>query len=219
MDIANITAPPITSWAVQRNLWLPFGLSIVLYGLLFAIIWIMPALNETNTPLSVHTTEQNEYLLNRHDRSMESPAQSDMPTHDKHVNSWIHTYQSLLSITANRSILVLLLCSFLKRVGFYSETFFLQYASERFKLTYGETAAFASAQSFGALLTIGAVLPLCSRLLQTRLRSSQMVDLVLVRANLSILVVAYCSIQWAWSIPLFIIGMYAENMVPLNQLG
>ncbi|UKZ61399.1 uncharacterized protein TrAtP1_002664 [Trichoderma atroviride] len=212
MDIANITAPPVTSWALRRNLWLPFGLSIVLYGLLFATIWTIPVLNEMPTPSSVRTTEENEPLLNGQNRLTESPTESDIPTYNKHISSWTHTCQSLLGITTNRNILILMLCSFLKRVGFYSETFFLQYASERFNLTYGETATFTSAQSLGALLTIGAVLPLCSRLLQNHLRSSQMVDLVLVRANLGILVVAYCSIRWAWSIPLFIIELFFCGM-------
>ncbi len=207
MDIANIVAPPLTSLALRRNLWLPFGLSIILYGLLLATIWTIPPLNETPTRLSVHTAEENEPLLSGQNRLTESPGQCDMPTYNTHINSWTHTRQSLLSIATNQSILILLLCSFLKRVGFYSETFFIQYASEKFNLTYGETASFTSAQSLGALLTIGAVLPLCSRILQTRLGSSQIADLVLVRANLTILAAAYCSIQWAWSIPLFIIGM------------
>ncbi|KAL7781932.1 major facilitator superfamily domain-containing protein [Trichoderma afarasin] len=208
MDIANIVAPPLTSLALWRNLWLPFGLSIILYGLLLATIWTIPPLNETPTPLSVHTAEENEPLLSGQNRLTESPGQCDMPTYNMHINSWTHTRQSLLSIATNQSILILLLCSFLKRVGFYSETFFIQYASEKFNLTYGETASFTSAQSFGALLTIGAVLPLCSRILQTRLGSSQIADLVLVRANLTILAAAYCSIQWAWSIPLFIIELF-----------
>ncbi|KAL6820103.1 major facilitator superfamily domain-containing protein [Trichoderma sp. SZMC 28015] len=156
----------------------------------------------------VHTAEENEPLLSGQNRLTESPGQCDMPTYNTHINSWTHTRQGLLSIATNQSILILLLCSFLKRVGFYSETFFIQYASEKFNLTYGETASFTSAQSLGALLTIGAVLPLCSRILQTRLGSSQIADLVLVKANLTILAAAYCSIQWAWSIPLFIIELF-----------
>jgi hypothetical protein len=195
MYIANITAPPVTSWALRRNLWLPFGLSIVLYGLLFATIWTMPALLEAPMPSAVYTTEENEPLLNGQNRITESPAQSDMSTSDKHVSSWTHTWRGLLGIITNRSIRILLLCSFLERVGFYSETFFIQYASEKFNLTYGETAPFTSAQSLGALLTVGAVLPLCWRLLRVRLRSPQIVDLVLFRASLGILIVAYCSVQ------------------------
>lgn len=107
-------------------------------------------------------------------------------------NSWNETFTLLM--TADLSIV--LFCFFAKRIGFTSDIFFPQYASERFHLTLRKTPWFPWAQSCGSSLMLDLGLPLITSQLQRRRVPPKKIDLTVINFSLFVLTAGFF---FAWS--------------------
>ena len=102
-------------------------------------------------------------------------------------------------MTADLSIV--LFCFFAKRIGFTSDIFFPQYASERFHLILRKTPWFLWAQSFGSSLMQGLALPLITSQLQRQRLPPRKIDLTVIYFSLAILTAGFF-FAWRVSIPI-----------------
>lgn len=203
MDIANAAATALESWTLSSSLWLPFQLAAALSALILVLVWILPESRQQEfkpTPsidrgelaalLEEVPATENSHSNRRHDHGI-----SKAPR--------LHKLQVLLS---NHEVSIILVCSFLKRTAFFSETFIVQYASEKWRLVHSQAVWFNVMQPAGAIFALGLVLPLSTNYLQTRLRSPRAVDLLTIRVNLGLLVAAYSTLWWSSTIPVFAAG-------------
>jgi hypothetical protein len=52
MDVANVSASPIVFWALERNLWLPFQLSALLWLMVSVLVLAIPATHALATQIT-----------------------------------------------------------------------------------------------------------------------------------------------------------------------
>ncbi|KAK4221669.1 major facilitator superfamily domain-containing protein [Podospora fimiseda] len=187
MAIANLTAPILESWALARGLQLPFTLATVLFAVLLVAIWASPE-SRSSSPIQVTTSS---IMI----ESEEEPLLQDS-VHEPALGA----VGKLSWMIRSPRIVIFLVCTFLKRTGFFSESFFTQFASEKYQLQYQQTVWLSSAQAFGAALALGLVLPVTTRYLQQRNSSAWKIDMQLARVSFIILTFGYTSVWYSWSI-------------------
>ena len=181
------------------SLWLPFGLAVFIYFLMGLLVCFvketksevfntshLPNPQEDSEPLLTTSTE----IDNQHQET-QSPILYE-PSHDRHP--WRETFRLLIS----PDLSLVLFCFFAKRIGFTSEIFFSQYASEKFHLILRQTPWFPWAQAFGSALMLGLGLPLFTSQLQRRNLSTRRIDLLVIYFSLFILTVGFFA---AWRAP------------------
>ncbi|KAK0645420.1 major facilitator superfamily domain-containing protein [Cercophora newfieldiana] len=220
MDLANVSAPSVESWALGLSLGTPFALATGLFVPVFVAIWATP---ESRTGLSKHLHqpthrddgEQTALLHGSIDTRGDTPLSPTLvarsgtaspPKQDR--DSWRQALTKLTRLAKSKSILILFACSFLKRTAFFSETFFVQYASEKYRLPYQQVAWFNGVQAAGAILALGVLLPLTTHYLQRRTSSIWVIDRLLARSSLAVLVLGYTFVWLFGTIPLFAAALF-----------
>lgn len=213
MNVANILAPPIVAWALAKSLWLPFGIASVMHIAMMLIICIMAeshSLSSRSRHQLLPVQDATEPLL----QSTQGPSSSQ--THNPNQEFDMRSSSSLAQPTAwtnmkellcRRGIPILMVCTFLKRIGFLTEGFFPQYATQAFRLHLGRTAWFYEAQSLGAILGQLVGLPMITNFLSHGPRSQRSTDIIILRIGLSILVLSYLGTWAATEVVVFGLGM------------
>ncbi|ERS95530.1 hypothetical protein HMPREF1624_08046 [Sporothrix schenckii ATCC 58251] len=198
MSIANVTAPPFASWTLSVNLWLPFWLSGACFCVVFANIIVIPDTRRVFKAGNGPPESQallNEESLRRDVLDPQPGVLLDENATDcpgaQWYDRWRGPVHKILQLTKSRTVVIFLLCSVLRKTAIFSENFFVQYTSERFKLRYSQTAWFEGLQAAGAMLSLGAILPGAAHHLQRRLGSPWKVDLTIMRISLAVMALAY----------------------------
>ena len=120
-------------------------------------------------------------------------------------------WQETRKLLVSPNLSILFFCFFAKRVGFTSEIFFPQYASERFHLNLRDTPWFAWAQAFGSTLALGCVLPLLTSSLRRRGIVTRKIDQSIIYGSLLILTVGFFAVWRAAGLLLFGAGQFGRS--------
>lgn len=195
---------------MTRSLWLPFGLGLSAYGLIYLVVLIMQETHsipdksptiETVSPLadiSDETSPTEPLLLNTEGSSHSTVA--DVQASDRGAETQaLATKTKFSDMLANPNVVVCFVELFLRRAAFMSENYFYQYASERFELQLRQTPLFRLAQALGSLLANGLGLPIISAQLRGIGFSSMCTDLCMLRLSLLILTTGFFAIGAAKS--------------------
>lgn len=216
-SLANITAPPLVALTLAQSVWLPFYISGAIYLAMPLLVWILPDTRSRKaiygnvdgySTQSLLVPEENLITSQSNDNS-QSQAE---PSNER--GSWIEA----LRLFKSRNLFILLLVTFLKRVAFLSEFFFAQYASERFHLDYSETPWFSWAQSLGAVLSMGIMVPTLILYLRRWRVMPRYIDLSMIIMNFVILIAGFCLV-WKAPVPLLLAAGGSRLYSLLGQSG
>ena len=212
---------------MARSMWLPFALALALYlamGLLMCTVQetgesctstsASPKSQDSVEPLLATTPEDTEPLLSTTPEATSEEQGLQRPEVDEVINThnpWKETFKLLM--TANLSIV--LFCFFAKRIGFTSNIFFPQYASERFHLILQKTPWFRWIESSGSSLVLGLALPLITSQLQRQRVPPRRIDLTVIYSSLSVLTAGYFS-AWRASNPT---AFGAGKLIPMDIMS
>lgn len=213
MDIANLTAPPVVAWSLGQSIWLPFYLSGGLFVILLLIACVLPNTGIHRTVLDAKDLRSPEEEALLPDSALyvdihSSGCVSDEPRAGCKTLSWQGTLQKVRALFSDTSVSLLLACSFLKQTAFFSESYFVQYASETYQLPYNKAAWFIGFQATGAIVALGLILPAAASSLQQILPSQWEVDLFITRISLTVLICAYASVCMSPTGVVYAIGTY-----------
>ena len=216
--LSEITAPPLEAFTMAISLWLSFALATLIFITAFFLIWTLPETKPTYpgfvTASSASEGPQSLPTLNMEVTDIDSRrissdnASGSQPllTSSGDINNPYGTNEQnfmqvpeygsnpgkeMLALLRTPSLLIVLLCLLAKRVGFTSEIFFVQYASERFHLILRQTPWFEWAKAIGSFLALGFALPLITSYLGYWKFSAKSIDLGIVRGNLMILTAGF----------------------------
>ena len=224
MDVANVLAPPVESWTLGMSLGSPFTLASGIFATLFVAIWATP---ESRTESSRHfaseaannNEERTTLLQGSSDTSPSTTAIAVDGTAlpNQQQDSWRESMAKLAQLARSRNILILFACSFLKRIALFSETFFVQYASEKYRLPYRWAAWFNGVQAAGAIVALGVLLPLATHYLQRHINRTWVVDRLLAQLSLVVLVLGYASVWFSGNVVLFAAGKFHHRRAFLTE--
>lgn len=217
-DISRCVAPPFEAWAMAHSLWLPFGLGLSAYGLIYVVALTMKEtlvrLDSSSTIDTVFSSatisdevSTSEPLLLNTEASHSTVA--DVPASNEGAETQSLPAKTKFSdMLANRNAVVCFVELFLRRVAFMSENYFYQYASERFQLPLRQTPWFRLSQALGSLLANGLGLPIISAQLRGIGISSMRTNLYMLRLSLLILTTGFLTIGAAKSARTFGLCMF-----------
>ncbi|KAK4176446.1 hypothetical protein QBC36DRAFT_311069 [Triangularia setosa] len=195
MDVTNITVPPVASWSLSRSLWLPFGLPACLFVLLLCGILAIPEFRaqkseELATSDAPGGRESESLLRGSSDNplSSESPVPVPISQESEYHNSWCGLASKLSRRTQHWTLFVLFACSLVERIAFFSENFFVQFASERYTMPYKDMTWFLGIEAMGATVALGLLLPASTYYHRRHLPSTWAVDLRLTQASVGVLI-------------------------------
>jgi len=206
---------------MARSLWLPFGLGLSAYGLIYVVVFTMqethnmpdnsPTIDSVSPSADISDEfSPTEHLLLNSEGSHSTVA--DVQASDEEAETQALAAKTKFSdMLANRNVMVCFVELFLRRVAFMSENYFYQYASERFELQLRQTPLFRLAQALGSLLANGLGLPIISAQLRGIGVSSMCTDLYMLRLSLLVLTTGFFAIGAAKSPRSFGLCMYNLN--------
>lgn len=180
-------------------MWLPFVLAVFLYFLMGSLTCTIKETKPEVVTISrlPNTQEESDPLLTRPadvDDEHQEPQNPLSYESSQTCQPWRETFRLLMA----QDLSIVLFCFFAKRIGFTSEIFFPQYASERFHLILRQTPWFPWAQAFGSALMLGLALPLFTSQLQRRNMPNRRIDLIVIYFSLFILMAGFFA---AWRAP------------------
>ena len=239
--LSEITAPPLEAFTMAISLWLSFALATLIFIIVFFLIWTLPETKPTypgftaansasegpqSLPaLNMEVSDINSRRISCDNSSMSQPLLTSSGDTNSPYGTTEHKFmqvpeygsnpwKEMLALLRTPSLLIVLLCLLAKRVGFTSEIFFAQYASERFHLILRQTPWFEWAKAIGSFLALGFALPLITSYLGYWNFSARRIDLGIVGGNLMILAAGFFVMGTA-SVPL----LYGAGTFALNRLN
>jgi hypothetical protein len=195
---------------MARSLWLPFGLGLSAYGLIYVVVLTMQETHSiTDNSPTIDTVSPSadipdefsptEPLLLSSEGSSHSTVANVQASDEGAETQALAAKTKFSDMLANRNVVVCFVELFLRRVAFMSENYFYQYASERFGLQLRQTPLFRLAQALGSLLANGLGLPIISAQLRGIGVSSMCTDLYMLRLSLLVLTTGFLAIGAAKS--------------------
>ena len=185
-----------------RSMWLPFALALALYLVMGLLMGIVQETRKscTSTPTSPRSLDSDEPLLPTTPEATFEQQGLQRPELDEVIDG-CNTWKETVTLLMTADLSIVLFCFFAKRIGFTSDIFFPQYASERFHLILRKTPWFLWAQSFGSSLMQGLALPLITSQLQRQRLPPRKIDLTVIYFSLAILTAGFF-FAWRASIPI-----------------
>ncbi|KUJ16722.1 MFS general substrate transporter [Mollisia scopiformis] len=205
--LGNLSAPPIEAWTIPVSVWLPFCITLALYLLVLVTIWfLVPPKVKQRIPIKNQPSPDSSVTQNLLGRPCDGTLPESEENHAFAIPSASTMWEEVWELLKNKTIAMLLFVTFAKRIGFLSEAFFPQYASEFFHMLYSQTPWFSWANYAGSMLSQGVLLPqLTSWLLRQSLEQIS-IDVGLIEMNLGLLSIGYAAVWLAFSPVLFGIG-------------
>ena len=204
-SISQITAPLLEAWMMAINLWLSFAISVIIYFAISALIWSIPDMKNYNIGLQQDPprSDSEAPLISESPRqSLEYGRLEEAPV-PKAAAYGSQPWKETMELVMSRNSFIMLFCFFLKRLGFTSDAFFPQYASERFHLVLRQTPWFKWTQALGSTLMLGIVLPSVTVFTRRRGIAPRSTDLIIISCSLLVLITAYFMISQASAVGVF----------------
>lgn len=202
--IAGLLGYPISSVLMEYQLWAPFSLAAVIFVMKYILLWYTP---ETSPYLTSQTAQAYDDI-NMEINDAGHPAQSPFTTpFSSALKQWcdglisrVRT-SSLWTFFSHRGLNIVFGCFIVKRIGFASESFVSQYASEILHQNLSETFWLRSLGYLGMLLVYTMFLPLFSRTIESPEK-----DIWVVRGSLADLMIGFCMLWLGHSLFSLCIG-------------
>jgi len=183
--LISLFAPPVGVWLTNKNIWLPFGLAILLDLACYPFMFAVP---ETWRPdhTCPHSEPSREALL--------SEVQEPSPD----AESGKYPLSTAIALFKDPNLRLCFIFFFLRTLALCNPTLIMQHASRVLGSELGETAWLLVIKSGISFLTTALVLPtLTSYLLEDGKVLPRRLDAMVVRTSLGILALGYLCIAEA----------------------
>ena len=217
----RLTAPPIAGALMNRNLYIPFWISISTYfaSLLIAFIMNEPDhKNDRQQYMAISGQEYNTFVLEEtvpDPTAITSPALAPTNSQFLKIPKLVKLYIQQIAILFHSPASHFCLAAFfVKRIAFASESFVFQYASEKFLWPLHQTTYLRVATASGAIFATLIACPASFSILSRRGFATHKLDLSTVRISLTIVSLSFFCAWKANSGLMLALGMLLQE-VPL----
>lgn len=191
--IAGLLGYPISSVLMEYRLWAPFSLAAVVFVVKYIVLWYTPETSPYLTGQIAQAYDESNMEINETGYLTQPP--STISSNSAFKQWWdgliskIRT-SSLWTFFRHRGLNIVFGCFIVKRIGFASESFASQYASEILYKKLSETFWLRALGHLGMLLVFSIFLPLFTRTMESPEK-----EIWVVRGSLADLIIGFC-ILW-----------------------
>ena len=210
-------APGIASFSMGRSLWLPFGLAGLIWVAAICLVGSLPLsedaqLSARASYVSSNSDEQDETSRRTvHDgEDADSPRRRLLGVTQDTIPCSQHALRASLALIFTPRLGTALFVFFLKKIGFGSEFFLFQYASEKFGLQLENTAWLRMTQAGASSFTNLVANPLFTARLIMLGNAAPTTALYIIRYSLTILMLGFLLCWWAQKLWILMTGMLPE---------
>ncbi|OAA55693.1 Major facilitator superfamily domain, general substrate transporter [Cordyceps fumosorosea ARSEF 2679] len=203
---SEVIAPPIASYFIDSNPWIPVVIGVCCNGLAVLLASCLP---ETLPP----KTKQTETINDAHDAPGEDRLEPiDGTAKDGSFKSTIKHMLQLLQYIRGQRALLLLVCVFaVSDFARRSMQFLVQYASVRYRMTLGQANYLLAWRAMVAIALHMTIMPATDKFVQSKLRMPpRKKDLTLARISICLYTAGFVALAFAPTVVTVIFGYRAQ---------
>lgn len=201
---AEVVAPPIASYFIDSNPWVPAVIGVCCNGLTIFVACCLP---ETLSKKQAEGISAGSTAEGAHTRTGEA-------TKDGSFKSTVkHTLQVVQDIRSQRPLLLLSGVFMVSDFARKSMQFLVQYASVRYQLTLGRANFLLMWRATAAIILHMTILPATDKFLQARMHMSpRRKDLTLARISICLFTAGFLALALAPTVVVLIFGIGLYNL-------